>query len=554
MLKLLNIWLFAFCIVGLAQNYIPVTELSFPSRVPINSSFDISLVTDNSLLSADKLNLYLISKNDLSISNTQIRTEDLMFQKTLIPATLQGISDKVYLLELELQTQQYTIQSFFQLLITINSSSFESIDVRFYGEFLRDKKVISKIGALENSIVEPEKNLIAEIYTYKPGKAARNAAKFDSTSKISFDLKNFSANKLWIGFWIKPSGSDSEFLKIVNKNSNLPLFILGINKFQKIYLLDQNKNINNQTAPFLSKRTWSHIGIEFNTNSKTVTFLKDGNEFVKTLLTGFDQTDDLEIIFGGESKSPFTVEQLRIIKLKDDHSLAVNDAKYISISSATGRVMLQVNFDSMNELTSTSFINHRGIKLVGSDAPIFSRSPILNVQVLSRYNLLEWSTPDIKNVSQFIVEKSSSDNQFYEIGNVSVAGNVSGNFNYIDASIKADEIIFYRIKQINKDGTSVYSTQIKVGMGTFEQFRLGQNYPNPFNPVTRIEFDLYEESEIEVIIYNLEGQEMAVIHRGFLSKGVHKFEFDASNLPSGVYLYKVSSPFYSQTKKMLLTK
>lgn len=554
MLKLLNIWLFAFCIVGLAQNYIPVTELSFPSRVPVNSSFDISLVTDNSLLSANKLNLYLISVNDLSIGTIQIKTEEIALQKSIITSTLPGTNDRVYLLELDLQTELYSIQSFFQVLINVNSLSSEFIDVRFYGEFVKDNKVVSKIGSLENSLIEPEKNLIAEIFTYKPGKSAKNAVKLDVNSRLNLDLKNFSANKLWIGFWIKASGNDTEVLRIVSKNSNQPLFILGLNKFQKIYLLGQDKKIINQTAPFLSRRTWSHLGIEYNSANKTLTFIKDGLAFCKTQLAGIEISNDLELVFGGEVKFPFTIEQLRIIKLKEDYSLAVNDAKYLSISSATGRVLLQVNFDSMNELTSNAFINHKGLKLVSSDAPIFSRSPVLDVQVLSTYNLLEWNTPDIKNVSHFIIEKSSSDNQFFEIGNVSVLGDGTSNYNYVDASVRADEILFYRIKQINKDGTFVYSTQIKVGMGTVEQFRLGQNYPNPFNPVTLIEFDLYEESEIEVIIYNLEGQEMAVLHRGFLSKGVHKFEFDASNLPSGVYLYKVSSPFYSQTKKMLLAK
>ncbi len=557
MLRLLNIWLLAFCIVGFAQNYVPVTELSFPSQVAINSTFDISLVIDNSITDADKLNLYLISRNNLELNQTQIKTEEFVLQQNFTPSALPGISDKVFLLEINLRSDIYFIQSFFQVLVNINASNSEFLSIRFYGEFFKDKKFIAKIGSNENIIEESDKNLLANISTYKPGKTTKNAAKLESNSKLSIDLNNFAANKLWIGFWIKPSSGDTEILRLSNKQNNLPILILGLSKFQKGYLLDFNKNTINQSAPFFSRRTWSHLAIYYIASNKTLTFFKDGNIFCKTQLTGVEQISDLELIFGNEIKSSFTIEQLRLIKIKDDQSLAIKDANYISISPATGRVLLQMNFDSTTELALNNFNNsifQQGIRLVSSDAPIFSRSPILDVQVSSSYNLLEWTTSDIKSVSHFIIEKSSSDNKFVEISSIAVIDDGNASYNYLDASVKTGEIIFYRIKQVNKDGSFVYSAQVKVGLGAYEQFRLGQNYPNPFNPVTSIEFDLFEDSEIEVIVYNLEGQEMVVLQRGHLNKGVHKFEFDASNLPSGIYLYKVSSPFYSQTKKMLLTK
>ena len=107
---------------------------------------------------------------------------------------------------------------------------------------------------------------------------------------------------------------------------------------------------------------------------------------------------------------------------------------------------------------------------------------------------------------------------------------------------------------IRDSGSVVYSSQVKVGQGIFEPFTLGQNYPNPFNPKTSIEIDLLDDSEIEITIYSLDGTEVTKLYKGFLTKGQHKFDFDGEGLPSGIYLFKVETPGFTQTKKMILTK
>ena len=87
-----------------------------------------------------------------------------------------------------------------------------------------------------------------------------------------------------------------------------------------------------------------------------------------------------------------------------------------------------------------------------------------------------------------------------------------------------------------------------------ENIILGQNYPNPFNPSTKIEFEILQDAEVEVVVYNLTGKEIEILHQGFLPSGIYKFDFDGSELPSGIYLYKVSTPQFTQTKKMILAK
>jgi aminopeptidase N len=86
------------------------------------------------------------------------------------------------------------------------------------------------------------------------------------------------------------------------------------------------------------------------------------------------------------------------------------------------------------------------------------------------------------------------------------------------------------------------------------QFSLEQNYPNPFNPSTTIEFNIPQNGFITLKVFNVLGREVATLVNGQVEAGKHKVEFDASNLNSGVYFYKVESGSFADTKKMILIK
>jgi len=85
-------------------------------------------------------------------------------------------------------------------------------------------------------------------------------------------------------------------------------------------------------------------------------------------------------------------------------------------------------------------------------------------------------------------------------------------------------------------------------------YKLHQNYPNPFNPATIITFNLKEAGYTKLVVYDILGNEIAVPVSGFISAGEHKIAFDATNLTSGVYVYKITSGQFTETKKMILEK
>ncbi|KAA3616358.1 MAG: M6 family metalloprotease domain-containing protein [Calditrichaeota bacterium] len=87
-----------------------------------------------------------------------------------------------------------------------------------------------------------------------------------------------------------------------------------------------------------------------------------------------------------------------------------------------------------------------------------------------------------------------------------------------------------------------------------EAFILSQNYPNPFNPETRFEFSLPQKMQVKLTIYNLIGQQLAVLINQELAAGQHSIVFNARNLSSGVYFYTLQTKENLAIKKMILSK
>ncbi len=112
----------------------------------------------------------------------------------------------------------------------------------------------------------------------------------------------------------------------------------------------------------------------------------------------------------------------------------------------------------------------------------------------------------------------------------------------------------YRLKQIDNDGQFEYSKTIEVDINGVKKYELTQNYPNPFNPTTSIQYAISSKQFVTLKIYNLLGREVATLVNENKEAGNYMVNFDASILPSGVYIYKLQAGDFVQTKKMILLK
>jgi hypothetical protein len=86
------------------------------------------------------------------------------------------------------------------------------------------------------------------------------------------------------------------------------------------------------------------------------------------------------------------------------------------------------------------------------------------------------------------------------------------------------------------------------------EYKLEQNYPNPFNPTTTINYSIPKGSEVKIVVYDMLGHEINTIVNEFKTTGNYSVVFDASNLASGIYYYKISAGDFKDTKKMILVK
>jgi hypothetical protein len=109
----------------------------------------------------------------------------------------------------------------------------------------------------------------------------------------------------------------------------------------------------------------------------------------------------------------------------------------------------------------------------------------------------------------------------------------------------------YMIRAMVTPSTGIDDDQVELAPGTFH---LAQNYPNPFNPITTLRFNLPYVTPVTLKVYNVMGQEVATLVDQKLASGSHQLEFNANDLPSGIYFYRIEAAGFTDMKKMVLLK
>lgn len=203
------------------------------------------------------------------------------------------------------------------------------------------------------------------------------------------------------------------------------------------------------------------------------------------------------------------------------------------------------------------------------DNPLPVELASFTASVQERNVVLAWKTLSETNNSGFDLErksaqadeegtgKGSNEGAWIKITNISGSGTstIENSYSYTDRNL-VKGIYQYRLKQIDFNGNYTYiNLNGDVNIGVPAKFELSQNYPNPFNPTTKINFSLPKDSKVTLKIFDITGREVArLLNNEFKQADYYTIDFNAFNLSSGVYFYKLEADNFIETKKMMLLK
>ncbi|HTP80052.1 MAG TPA: T9SS type A sorting domain-containing protein [Bacteroidota bacterium] len=224
-------------------------------------------------------------------------------------------------------------------------------------------------------------------------------------------------------------------------------------------------------------------------------------------------------------------------------------------ANTTGTITSTNNFTDLTSGTTFVLADNSG----GANAlPVEMTS--LSVQAVRLQADIQWATVTEKNSFAFEVERMATDVSgaaWAKVGQVSAAGTSTTRHSYSFEDMNVPPGRYeYRLKEVDRDGTFQYSSPADVVVGAApKEFTLGANYPNPFNPSTNFEFTLAKSGNVSLRVFNVIGQEVAVLFDGQADAGIiHQATFHADKLPSGIYLSVLESGGQKIVRKMMLTK
>jgi hypothetical protein len=217
-----------------------------------------------------------------------------------------------------------------------------------------------------------------------------------------------------------------------------------------------------------------------------------------------------------------------------------------------------VNLDGIpNNLDQWNFGNNFVVHIIDNPVPV----ELSNFIVTANLNdvQISWTTLTETNNSGFAIERKTESSDWIQVTFIPGVGTSTEihSYTYNDSKLQYGSYS-YRLKQIDYDGSVFYSDVINIDVNVPGEFVLEQNYPNPFNPTTNIGFRISNEGFVSLIIYDVLGNEVAILVNEEKQPGTYQVEFspEASiqNPASSIYLYQLRAGSFVETKKMLLLK
>ncbi|WP_083909883.1 carbohydrate binding domain-containing protein [Gracilimonas tropica] len=223
------------------------------------------------------------------------------------------------------------------------------------------------------------------------------------------------------------------------------------------------------------------------------------------------------------SAEPATIEAFSLLSPPDNTSLSLNgdQATEVAIEWSQAASNTDVTYTWHADTVGSSFAN----PLVSIPSDVEGQDTVLTLT----YGALDATLADLG------VEEGASITLDWTV--TAMAG---------DSVRFADEV--YTITLTRNMSTSIENNELP------NSFSLDQNYPNPFNPTTNISYQIPNAANVTLAVFDITGREIARINEGRQAPGSYTITFDASNLSSGMYIYRIEAGTFSATRKMMLIK
>lgn len=319
-----------------------------------------------------------------------------------------------------------------------------------------------------------------------------------------------------------------------------------------IHLGDSAVDNSNKIARVYAKLSEGNVAIGLAKNNETPTYTPANYIFGEVYIvilkyeffTGSSHDDLVSLFTFGPEDCPPIVEPLPTL---GPLGFGENDLPNI------GKIVLQ---QGANSKSATLIIDGICMDRVWDNGALPVELTSFASTVKGNDVTLIWSTASEKNNAGFTIERKLGTNDWMNRGFVEGNGTTefSHDYSFTDKGMNSGSYQ-YRLKQTDYNGNFIYhdlGDVIKIGAPT--SYLLSQNHPNPFNPSTSIKFGLANDGVVSLKVFDNSGREVAALVNEFRIAGYYDVEFNATNLSSGIYYYRIQSNGFVKTLKMVLMK
>jgi len=330
----------------------------------------------------------------------------------------------------------------------------------------------------------------------------------------------------------KISGNDS----LVIVNTYIAVYVIRTYTGQVVYTGSVNPTSNNGTQ--------SPQGISGNGNIiATINY----NGFVRVLQWN---GTTYNLLWQHQELPGTYYNWMSAVDVSNDGSMvACGTLNFISNSNYDGKVKLfNVAGGSTPLWTSTGDSDEVNSVMFSKNGRFLCSASWGSFYTGSAYNLKVFKTTHITNIPWF---RASSSGSFF-CSSISDDGQtVIGSGKSVHArNFGSGGILYNMLIDTSENLVGINNNQNTIP----RNFAISQNYPNPFNPSTVINYDIPKDGIVKIIVFNVLGSEVSTLVNKFQKGGKYSVSFDGSNQTSGVYFYKIETPGFVETKKMILIK